>query len=98
MVIRSSEEEITPPAPEKDDKKEEDKEEDKAGEDKDAAGEEKAEKEKKVLMKFFRAYFPQWRKKVSSKRMFWEASFEVKNVQASSAKQPETLLLEDGDD
>ena len=98
MVIKSNEEEVVPPAAEKDKEKndEEKGEEDKAGDDKDAGDEEKAEKDKKVLMKFFRAYFPQWRKKVSKKRMFWQTSIEVKSTQTSS-KTPDTLLLDDGD-
>ena len=46
-------------------------------------------------MKFFRAYFPQWRKKISKKRLFWETSIEVKVAPVSSSKEPATLLLDD---
>ena len=96
MVVKSSEEEVTP------EKKTDEKKEEEGGDgekgDKDAGEEEKAEKEKKVLMKFFRVYFPQWRKKVSKKRLFWETSFEIKAATSNAAKAPEALLLTDDAD
>lgn len=86
MVIKSSEEEVTPQKDEKDEKEEKkEAEADKDAADKDAGDDDKEAKDKKVLMRFFRAYFPQWKKKVSKKRMFWECSIEVKNAGAASS-------------
>lgn len=91
MVIKSSEEEVEKES--KADKKEED-----GDKDKDAGEEEIQAKDKKVKMRFIRAYFPKWRKKVTKKRLFWETSIEVKNSTSSATKQPDNLLLEEDED
>ena len=49
-------------------------------------------------MKYFRVYFPIWKKKVKENRLIWETSFEVKNAAASTSKSPANLILNDLDD
>ena len=95
MVIKSCEEEVKIEA-KKDDKEDGEDKKDKGGD----ADDDEEKKDKKVTRKYFRAYFPQWKHKVTQKRIFYETFIEVKNLSAHAAKDatPGAMLTADGDE
>lgn len=81
MVIKSVEEEVVikPETPKGEDKKEDDAEEAK-GEAKPEGEDAEAVKDKKVLRKFLRAYYPKWKGEPDQKkRLFYETFVDLKS-------------------
>ena len=93
LVVKMSEEEVTEEAAPEEDKVNDDAADKGEGE---GEGKKKDDKKKKVLMKVFKAYLPQWRQKIDvEKRKFWETKFEIKNTTTSSSNQATELILDE---